>query len=164
MEKLWERFFYSLEDKNPVNGLSRLVNNAETISDYMEAGGILSESTKKLSELKDGDKVLISEGCTHHRQCEDIGTVKIPGWIEEYTGVKPKYSFTSGGEFPEDPSGYTLIVHCGGCMLNEKQMHDRIARAKDAGVPIVNYGIAIAQMHNILKRSLSPFPDLAAMV
>ena len=124
----------------------------------------LIKGAKKLSELKDGDKVLISEGCTHHRQCEDIGTVKIPGWIEEYTGVKPKYSFTSGGEFPEDPSEYTLIVHCGGCMLNEKQMHDRIARAEDAGVPIVNYGIAIAQMHSILKRSLSPFPDLAAMV
>ena len=124
----------------------------------------LIKGAKKLSELKDGDKVLISEGCTHHRQCEDIGTVKIPGWIEEYTGVKPKYSFTSGGEFPEDPSEYTLIVHCGGCMLNEKQMHDRITRAEDAGVPIVNYGIAIAQMHNILKRSLSPFPDLAAMV
>ncbi len=108
--------------------------------------------------------MLISEGCTHHRQCEDIGTIKIPGWIENYTGVKPEYSFTSGGEFPEDLSGYRLIVHCGGCMLNEKQMQDRIARASAAGVPIVNYGIAIAQMHGILKRSLSPFRELSELI
>ncbi|MBR2672520.1 MAG: [Oscillospiraceae bacterium] len=119
---------------------------------------------KRLSELKEGDRVLISEGCTHHRQCEDIGTIKIPGWIENYTGIKPEYRFTSGGEFPEDLSGYRLIVHCGGCMLNEKQMQDRIARAAAAGVPIVNYGIAIAQMHGILKRSLSPFRELSELI
>lgn len=107
-----------------------------------------------LSKLCDGDRVLISEGCTHHRQCNDIGTVKLPKWIESYTGKKPAYSFTSGGEFPDDLSGYRLVVHCGGCMLNEREMKSRIERAASQGVPIVNYGVTIAQMKGILARSL----------
>lgn len=122
----------------------------------------LAEGAAALSALRSGDAVLISEGCTHHRQCGDIGTVKLPGWIETYTGAKPCFSFTSGGEFPEDVSPYRLIVHCGGCMLTEQQMRARMARAKAAGVPVVNYGIAIAQMHGILARALEPFPDAAA--
>ncbi|MBR3835918.1 MAG: [Clostridia bacterium] len=113
-----------------------------------------------LGKLKDGDKVLISEGCTHHRQCNDIGTVKMPGWIRQFSQSEPDFHFTSGGDFPEDIAEYKLIVHCGGCMLNEKEMKRRIELAKEAGVPIVNYGIAIAQMHGILKRSLEPFPDI----
>jgi len=113
-----------------------------------------------LSKLEPGDKILISEGCTHHRQCNDIGTVKMPGWIEKFSGVKPEYDFTSGGEFPENLSGYKLIVHCGGCMLNEKEMKHRMEQAALAGVPIVNYGVAIAQMHGILKRSLEVFPEI----
>lgn len=117
-----------------------------------------------LSQLRGGDRVLISEGCTHHRQCGDIGTVKLPRWIEEYTGAKPQYSFTSGGEFPEDLTEYSLVVHCGGCMLNEKEMQSRYSAAAAAGVPIVNYGIAIAQMNGILKRSLEPFPDIAELL
>lgn len=124
--------------------------------------GELEEQIKgaaALSSLKDGDRVLISEGCTHHRQCGDIGTVKIPRWIEEYSGAKPEYTFTSGGGFPEELSGFSLIVHCGGCMLNEKEMRRRAEAARAAGVPIVNYGAAIAQMHGILKRSLEPFPE-----
>lgn len=120
----------------------------------------LVSGAARLAALKDGDRVLISEGCTHHRQCNDIGSVKLPGWIEGYTGAKPRYFFTSGGEFPADLSGYDLIVHCGGCMLNEKEMQSRLARARAADVPIVNYGVAIAQMHGILARSLSPFPDI----
>jgi len=120
----------------------------------------LVRGAKKLKELKDEDRVLISEGCTHHRQCNDIGTVKMPKWIENYTGKKLDFSFTSGGEFLEDLSGYDLIVHCGGCMLNEKEMQYRIEKAKDSGVPIVNYGVAIAQMHGILRRSLEPFPSV----
>ncbi len=112
-----------------------------------------------LSRLRDGDRVLISEGCTHHRQCNDIGTVKMPGWIEAFTGIKPVYTFTSGGEFPQDLTPFSLIVHCGGCMLNEKEMASRIRNAEEAGIPIVNYGIAIAHMHGILRRSLSLFPD-----
>ena len=117
-----------------------------------------------LSRLKDGDKVLISEGCTHHRQCGDIGTVKLPAWIERFTDAKPQYTFTSGGEFPDDLASYALVVHCGGCMLNEKEMQHRIATATAAGVPIVNYGVAIAQMHGILARSLEPFPDILQLL
>ena len=114
-----------------------------------------------LDRLCDGDRVLISEGCTHHRQCNDIGTVKLPSWIEKYTGKKLSYEFTSGGEFPAELEKYALIVHCGGCMLNEREMKSRIARARAAGVPFTNYGIAIAQMHGILQRALSPFPKFA---
>ena len=117
-----------------------------------------------LSRLKDGDKVLISEGCTHHRQCNDIGTVKIPGWIRTYTGVQPEFVFTSGGDFPENLSEYALVVHCGGCMLNEAEMKRRTKAAVKAGVPIVNYGLAIAQMNGILKRSVQPFPEILALL
>lgn len=124
----------------------------------------LVRAAAKLSTLKDGDRILISEGCTHHRQCGDIGTVKIPHWIEEFSGVKPTYTFTSGGEFPETLAPYSLVVHCGGCMLNEKEMKHRIEAASASDVPIVNYGIAIAQMHGILKRSLEIFPDILALL
>lgn len=117
-----------------------------------------------LKKLKNGSRVLISEGCTHHRQCNDIGTVKIPGWIKAYTNVSPEFSFTSGGEFPEKLSDYELIVHCGGCMLNEAEMKNRVAKAVNANVPIVNYGIAIAEMHGILRRSLEPFPEILALL
>ena len=119
-------------------------------------GGLQTQidGAKKLSSLQDGDTVLISEGCTHHRQCKDIGTVKMPGWIEKFTGKKLNYRFTSGGEFPDDFTDVALVVHCGGCMLNENQMKARVKTAVQAGVPIVNYGIAIACMHGILNRSL----------
>ena len=121
---------------------------------------LLAKGFAALADLHEGDLVLISEGCTHHRQCNDIGTIKMPGWIEHFSGVKPEYHFTSGGEFPEDLSPYRVIVHCGGCMLNEAEMQHRMERAKRAGIPIVNYGIAIAGMHGILKRSISLFPDI----
>ena len=124
----------------------------------------LAAGASALSHLKDGDKVLISEGCTHHRQCNDIGTVKMPAWIERFCKAKPKFTFTSGGEFPEDLFPYSLIVHCGGCMLTETAMKHRIETAISAGVPIVNYGIAIAQMHGILKRSVQMFPDILALL
>ncbi len=119
----------------------------------------LVQGADKLSCLKDGDKVLISEGCTHHRQCGDIGTEKMPAWIKAFSHSEPEFAFTSGGEFPdpEDLKQYSLIVHCGGCMLNEQAMRSRLEGAKLAGVPIVNYGIAIAEMHGILRRSLEPF-------
>ena len=120
----------------------------------------LIRGASALKSLKAGDRVLISEGCTHHRQCNDIGTVKLPGWIEAFCGARPEFSFTSGGTFPEDLSPYRLIVHCGGCMLNETAMKNRIAKAVQAHVPIVNYGIAIAHMNGILRRSLQPFPDI----
>lgn len=114
---------------------------------------------RTLEHLKDGDRILISEGCTHHRQCDDIGTVKLPRWIQEYTGKKLEFSFTSGTEFPLDLSPYSLIVHCGGCMLNEREMKYRIKCAEDQTVPMTNYGIAIAHMNGILKRALKPFPE-----
>ena len=120
---------------------------------------ILVEGANKLENLKDSDKVLISEGCTHHRQCGDIGTEKIPEWIKNFTKSSPEFEFTSGGEFPDENKlkEFDLIIHCGGCMLNEQEMQSRINRAKISEVPIVNYGIAIAHMHGILKRSLEPF-------
>ena len=124
-------------------------------------GGLKQQirGARKLASLKDGDTVLISEGCTHHRQCKDIGTVKMPGWIENYSKAKPNYRFTSGGDFPDDLNGIDLIVHCGGCMLNENQMKTRVQSAVKADVPIVNYGIAIAAMHGILERSLAPLKE-----
>ncbi|SER43977.1 [FeFe] hydrogenase H-cluster maturation GTPase HydF [Lachnobacterium bovis] len=114
---------------------------------------------KALHELKDNDTVLISEGCTHHRQCNDIGTVKMPNWIKNYTQKNIQFEFTSGNDFPNDLSKYNLVVHCGGCMLNAKEMLSRIEIAKCQNVPIVNYGIAIAHMHDILARSIDIFPD-----
>ena len=117
-----------------------------------------------LSRLKTGDRVLIAEGCTHHRQCDDIGTFKIPGWIREYTGQDPVFEFTSGTEFPEDITPYKLVVHCGGCMLNEREMRYRIACCDDQNVPVTNYGILIAQVTGILKRSLEPFPDILKLL
>lgn len=119
-----------------------------------------ARGAKALDSLKDGDTVLISEGCTHHRQCGDIGTVKLPNWIRNYTGKELNFEFTSGGEFPDDLKKYSLIIHCGACMLNAREMKSRISRAKSAGVPITNYGIAIAKMHGIIDRSLALFPDL----
>ena len=119
-----------------------------------------AEGAKSLDSLRDGDTVLISEGCTHHRQCEDIGTVKLPHLISKHTGKELHFAFTSGGQFPEDLSPYTLVVHCGGCMLNDKEMNHRIGKAAEAGVPITNYGIAIAHMTGILDRALAPFQKL----
>nr|WP_299317480.1 [FeFe] hydrogenase H-cluster maturation GTPase HydF [uncultured Blautia sp.] len=117
-----------------------------------------------LSSIEDGDHILIAEGCTHHRQCGDIGTCKMPKWIRNYTGKEPVFEFTSGTEFPDDVSSYKMVVHCGGCMLNEREMKYRIACCQDQGVPITNYGILIAQVTGILKRSLGPFPKMQELI
>ncbi len=111
---------------------------------------------KALEGLRDGDKVLIAEGCTHHRQCEDIGTVKMPRWIRDYTKKDLSFSFTSGVEFPQDLSEYALIVHCGGCMLNPREMRSRLSFGRQAGVPVTNYGVLIAYMNGILERVIRP--------
>ena len=116
----------------------------------------LVRGARALEKLTDQSRVLISEGCTHHRQCEDIGTVKLPGWIRAHAQAEPSFSFTSGGEFPDDLATYDLVVHCGGCMLNEREMAHRMRMAAEAGVPMVNCGVAIAQMNGILDRSLEP--------
>ena len=113
-----------------------------------------------IERLQDGDRVLISEGCTHHRQCDDIGTVKLPNWLRKYTGKDIVIETSSGKGFPEDLSPYKLVIHCGGCMLNEREMRYRRQFAEDSGVPFTNYGTAIAYMNGSRKRTLSVFPDL----
>lgn len=113
-----------------------------------------------VESLEDGDKILVGEGCTHHRQCDDIGTVKLPRWIKEYTGKNPEFIFTSGTEFPLDLSPYKMIIHCGACMLNEREMQYRIKCAADQNIPFTNYGITIAYINGILKRTVEPFPQI----
>ena len=117
---------------------------------------------RTLDSLKTGGRVLIAEGCTHHRQCDDIGTVKLPRWIKNYTVCEPDFSFCSGGDFPDDLSPYKMVIHCGGCMLNEREIQYRRLNAEDQGVPFTNYGISIAFMQGILRRSVAMFPSIAA--
>ena len=129
--------------------------------------GLLEEAVRgaaAVAELKDGDTVLIAEGCTHHRQCDDIGTVKIPNWLRKATGKELNIRVCSGTEFPDDLTGIALVVHCGGCMLNEREVRYRMKCAVDQGVPITNYGILIAHLNGILKRSMEIFPDLAEQI
>ena len=124
----------------------------------------LIKGVTALEQIEDGDKILVSEGCTHHRQCDDIGSVKLPRWIRQYTGKEPEFVFSSGTEFPADLSPYKMIVHCGGCMLNEREMKYRLACAKDQNIPMTNYGILIAYIQGILKRSIEPFPAVSMML
>ena len=125
--------------------------------------GLLDTAVKGVAiidKLQDNDTILISEGCTHHRQCDDIGSVKIPRWLENYTGKHLNFEFSSGRDFPEELTKYKLIIHCGGCMLNEREIKYRQKCATDQNIPITNYGIAIAYMQGILKRSIEIFPHL----
>ena len=124
----------------------------------------LVQGVTKLEDLTDGDRILISEGCTHHRQCDDIGSVKLPGWIRNYTGKELRFEFSSGTQFPEELRDYAMVIHCGGCMLNEREMKYRIRYAAEQKVPITNYGICIAYMNGILKRSLEPFPEISGIL
>lgn len=119
---------------------------------------------KEISRLKDGDKVLIAEGCTHHRQCEDIGSVKIPRWLSEYTNKNLDITLVSGTEYPEDLSNYSLVIHCGGCMLNEREMQYRMNHTVEQGIPFTNYGTAIAYMQGILKRSIEFIPEVKGIL
>lgn len=122
------------------------------------------KGARALETLKDGARILMAEGCTHHRQCNDIGTVKLPGWIGEYTGKKPIFTASSGTGYPKDLTPYHMIVHCGGCMLNEQEMQYRLSEAERQGVPMTNYGILIAYMKGILDRSLAPFPEMRSLL
>ena len=125
--------------------------------------GFLETAVKgasKISKLKDGDRVLIAEGCTHHRQCEDIGSVKIPKWLGEYTNKNLEISLVSGTEYPEDLSPYSLVIHCGGCMLNTREMQYRMSHTIEQGIPFTNYGTAIAYLHGILERSIEFIPEV----
>jgi len=125
---------------------------------------VLVAGAKTLLALKPGDKVLMSEGCTHHRVEDDIGTVKLPRWIRQFVGGEIQFEWSSGMTFPTNLSQYKLVVHCGACMLNRREMLARIVEAQEQGVPIVNYGVAIAALQGILPRALSPFPLLAEML
>jgi len=149
--------FNEVKDIVPENII--LTSFSILMANYKGSLQTLLDGAKTISELEDGDKVLISEGCTHHRQCNDIGTVKFPKWIGVNTGKKIDFEFTQGGEFPADLSKYKLIIHCGGCMLNEQEMKSRIKKAKDQRIPIVNYGMAIAYMNGILNRALEIFSE-----
>ncbi|AEF93416.1 small GTP-binding protein [Desulfotomaculum nigrificans CO-1-SRB] len=124
----------------------------------------LVDGAKAIESLKPGDKVLIAEACTHHRVEDDIGTVKIPRWMRQFVGGELQFDWVSGTKFPHNLAEYKLVVHCGGCMINRREMLARIMQVRQAGVPIVNYGVAIAHLHGILRRALSPFPHLAAML
>lgn len=135
--------------------LEMAVFGAHVLDELRDEGGIESVDTKR-----NIPRVLIAEGCTHHRQCDDIGTVKLPGWIRNYTELEPEFTFVSGTEFPDDLTGYDLIIHCGGCMLNEREMKNRQQMAQQQGVPMTNYGTAIAHMNGILERSLRVFNDI----
>lgn len=142
----------------------RLTSFSIIMARYKGELAALIEGALMLGKLNDGDKVLICEGCTHHRQCNDIGTVKMPNWIKEFTKKNIEFDFSSGGDFTENLGEYSLVVHCGGCMLGNKEMQARITNSKKAGVPIVNYGVAIAYMHGILERSLEAFPEARSVI
>lgn len=140
----------------PLTSFSILMARYKGILDYTVPGAAA------IDRLQDQDRILIAEGCTHHRQCEDIGTVKLPRWLQEYTKKTLSFTFCSGTEFPEDLSPYHMVLHCGGCMLNEREVRYRMKCASDQGIPMTNYGVAIAHIHGILKRSISMFPHLLA--
>lgn len=125
---------------------------------------LVTAGASTVSALKDGDKILIAEGCTHHRQCEDIGTVKIPGLLRKKLGIEPDFHFVSGTEFPDDLSPYRLVIHCGGCTLTEREMQHRLEICTEAGVPVTNYGILLAHLNGILKRSVELFPTVASLL
>lgn len=144
--------FNKIKDIVPENIL--LTSFSILMANYRGKLESLVKGAKIISELKDDDTILISEACTHHRQCNDIGTVKFPKWIKDFTGKDIKFEFTQGGEFPQDLSKYKLIIHCGGCMINEAEMTTRQKRAEEQNIPMVNYGMAIAYMNGILDRAL----------
>lgn len=152
-----------ITDSQVFGQVSRIVSESTPLTSFSilmarYKGGLdaLVRGAEALAGLTDESRVLISEGCTHHRQCEDIGTVKMPAWIRAHCGANPAFDFTQGRDFPEDVSSYDVVVHCGGCMLNEREMQHRMRIAKASGTPMVNYGVAIACMHGILERSLQP--------
>ncbi len=131
---------------------------------YKSDLALVVEGVNAVNDLKDGDKVLISEGCTHHRQCEDIGTVKIPNLIRKRTGANPEFVFTSGTQFPDDVSEFKMVIHCGGCMLTEREVLYRMRCCKDQNIPVTNYGILLAYLNGILKRTIMPFDDVRDLI
>ncbi len=171
LEKMKEKPAVVITDSQVFESVAKIVPDDIPLTSFSiimaRKKGVAIEAIRNaaaIDKLKDGDKVLISEGCTHHRQCDDIGTVKLPRWLKEYTGKQLIIETSSGKSFPEDLSQYSLIVHCGGCMLNEREMVYRKESAKKQQIPITNYGMAIAYMKGILKRSTAMFPDLSSQL
>ena len=169
LEKLGQKPKLVITDSQVFGNVSAIVPDDILLTSFSilfarHKGSLLSavKGATMLDRLSDGDTVLIAEGCTHHRQCDDIGTVKLPRWISDYSGRQIQFAFTSGREFPEDLSPYKLVVHCGGCMLNDREMKYRIKCALDQHVPTTNYGILIAHINGILKRSVAMFPQVMA--
>jgi len=117
---------------------------------------LLTEGLQGLENLKTGDRILIAEGCTHHRQCEDIGTVKLPRLLRRHTGIEPEFVFVSGKDFPEDLSAFKLVIHCGGCMQTQRQLQCRLDECRNAGIPVTNYGLLLAHLNGILPRAIGP--------
>lgn len=155
--QVFARVFADVPKEIPLTSFSILMARYKGLLDTAVEG------VTAIDTLMEGDRILIAEGCTHHRQCDDIGSVKIPGWLRNYTGKELKIETCSGQSFPEDLSSYALVIHCGGCMLNEREVRYRMKCAKDQRVPITNYGIAIAFMQGILKRSVQMFPHLSVL-
>ena len=156
-----------ITDSQAFGKVSRIVPESITLTSFSilfaRYKGELDEAVRgaaALDRLSDGDRVLISEGCTHHRQCGDIGTQKLPNWLRNYTGKQLELTFASGKAFSEHVGDYALVIHCGGCMLTEREVRSRMEQAAAQHIPVTNYGTAIAQMNGILRRSLEIFPEL----
>jgi len=160
-----------ITDSQAFNSVSKIVPDDIPLTSFSilfaKYKGVLDESVKavgKIETLKDGDKILVAEGCSHHRQCNDIGTVKIPNWIKKHTGKDILFEFTSGRDFPNDLQEYALVLHCGGCMITERDVMNRMEKAREQNIPFTNYGITIAYMNGILKRSIEVFPELNELI
>lgn len=167
LDKIGDKVSLVITDSQVFSFVSKLVPKEIPLTSFSilmaRYKGFLDEAVNgaaAIESLRDGDTVLFSEGCTHHRQCNDIGTVKLPNLLKKYTGKNVNFEFSSGTEFPEDLSRYSLVIHCGGCMVTEREMLYRMKTATDSGVPITNYGTSIAYMNGILKRSVEIFPHL----
>jgi len=160
-----------ITDSQVFNAVSKVVPENIPLTSFSilfaKYKGVLDEAVKavgKIELLKDGDKILVAEGCSHHRQCNDIGTVKIPNWIKKHTGKDIQFEFTSGREFPDDVTEFAIVLHCGGCMITERDVMTRMEKAKAQNIPFTNYGITIAYMNGILKRSIEVFPELNELI
>jgi len=167
LENLGKKPAAVITDSQVFNSVSKVVPEDIPLTSFSilfaKYKGVLDEAVKavgKIETLKDGDKILVAEGCSHHRQCNDIGTVKIPNWIKKHTGKNIEFEFTSGREFPDNVSEYAIVLHCGGCMITERDIMNRMEKAKAQNIPFTNYGITIAYMNGILKRSIEVFPEL----
>lgn len=171
IETFCERISVVITDSQAFGEVSKIIPKDMPLTSFSilfaKYKGILDEAVKAVSvieKLRDGDKILIAEGCTHHRQCNDIGTVKIPAWIKKHTGKDITFEFASGRDFPENVSQYKMVIHCGGCMINEREVMGRMERAKVQNIPFTNYGILIAYINGILKRSIEVFPKLNELI